>query len=300
MSEQFENTSYLQHEQHYHNRFPDDEAKIQRIEIFRRTDTVNAWLHKRLYDVAEPLMTSGTKWLTVGDGNGADGHFLEQKGCQVMCSDISDAILDTAKRIGFIKQYSKENAEKLSFADDSFDYVLCKESFHHFPRPYIALYEMLRVAKKGVVLMEPNDPVLKMPMLMWLCNVLDRFAPALLKKLWKNRYSFEDVGNFVYKISEREIIKSAMGIHLPAVAFKGFNDKYMKGVEKEILTPKSNLYKKVKRNLAMRDFICNTHLMPFGSLCAVVFKNKPDDTLKQSMLSSGFKYIDLPRNPYIV
>lgn len=43
--------------------------------------------------------------------------------------------------------------------DDAFDYVLCKDSYHHMPRPMIALYQMLRVARRAVVLIEPPGPV---------------------------------------------------------------------------------------------------------------------------------------------
>lgn len=50
-----------------------------------------------------------------------------------------------------------ENAEKLSSPNETLDFVLCKESYHHFTRPMLALYEMLRVATKAVVLIEPNE-----------------------------------------------------------------------------------------------------------------------------------------------
>ena len=66
-------------------------------------------------------------------------------------------LLEIGNKIGFINNYSEENAEDLSFNDESFDYVLIKEAFHHFPRPWIALYEAFRVCKKGIVLIEPND-----------------------------------------------------------------------------------------------------------------------------------------------
>ena len=56
-----------------------------------------------------------------------------------------------------IKNYKIENAENLSFEDKTIDFILCKESYHHFPRPMVALYEMLRVARNGVLLIEPND-----------------------------------------------------------------------------------------------------------------------------------------------
>ena len=35
------------------------------------------------------------------------------------------------------------------FEDNSFDIVFTKESMHHWPRPYLGIYEMLRVAAKS-------------------------------------------------------------------------------------------------------------------------------------------------------
>ncbi len=58
-------------------------------------------------------------------------------------------LLGKGSELGFIGEYSAQNAESLSFASNSFDYVFCKDAMHHCPRPVIALYEMLRVARGG-------------------------------------------------------------------------------------------------------------------------------------------------------
>ncbi len=295
----FENTSYGSHAGWYSGLYPDDEAKLKRINIWKQTDTVNNWLHQRHYAQLLPLLEKDSKWLTVGDGNGADASFLLSFDCDVVASDISDTLLPVAQKEGLIKKYSVENAEKFSFADNSFDYVLCKESFHHFPRPWIAFYEMLRVARKGIVVIEPQDPVQKMPLLLALCNIFDRISPDLMQRFWKNRYSFEEVGNFVFKISEREFEKAAMGVNLPAVAFKGINDHYIKGVENEKAVPSSKLFKKIKRKLAFKNLLSGLHLMPAGAVCAVVFKTLPDSKLKQRLTKDKFRYVEFPKNPYL-
>jgi gentisate 1,2-dioxygenase len=90
----------------------------------------------------------------------------------------------------------------------------------------MGVYEMLRVSKKAVILIEPQDPLTKMPLMLFLKNILDRFNPNLLQKYWKNRYSFEPVGNYVFKLSDRDMEKLAMGMNLPAIAFKGLNSSY--------------------------------------------------------------------------
>lgn len=79
-------------------------------------------------------------------------------------------IFKKGKEIGYIYNYSKENLESLSFNNESFDFVLCKESFHHLPRPYIGLYEMLRVSKIGVVLLEPYDREINASLMMKFLN----------------------------------------------------------------------------------------------------------------------------------
>jgi len=295
----FENKSYERHASWYADLFPTEEDKLKRIAVWKQTDTVNAWLHQRSYNQIEMLCTPNTHWLTVGDGNGADAAYLIKKGCKAIASDISGELLPVAKAEGLITDFSIENAEKLSFADNQFDYVLCKESFHHFPRPWMAFYEMLRVARRGIVLIEPHDPIIKMPFLLLITNILDRISPTAVQKLWKNRYSFEEVGNFVYKISEREVEKAAMGIGLPSAAFKGFNDHYIKGIENEAAVESSTLFAKMKSKIARKNLLSSLHLMPAGVLVSVVFKQKPEAEIIENLKKQDFRYVEFPTNPYL-
>src|SRR5262249_19841688 len=118
------------------------------------------WRHSRMYECADILkIHPDASWLTIGDGRfGLDSIRLRKKGfSNVFPTDISEHLLKISKERGHIDQYGVENAERLTLADRTYDYVLCKESFHHFPRPYVALYEMLRVAVRAVFLIEPND-----------------------------------------------------------------------------------------------------------------------------------------------
>src|SRR6188474_2368964 len=139
-----------------------DEESRRIQETWFQEDTVDFWRHYRTTAPILPMleMFKDNKWLTVGDGRfGLDSIRLKkmQPGLDILPTDISDVLLDHAKQTGLISDYKCENAEKLSFKDQSFDFAVCKESYHHFPRPYLALYEMLRVSKKGVILIEPNE-----------------------------------------------------------------------------------------------------------------------------------------------
>ncbi len=130
----------------------EDRDAPERTEIrnsWFREDTVDHWRHARMYEPAKAFLhNSALTWLTVGDGRyGLDSIRLRRLGCRsVLPTDIGDAFLAEARLQGLIDDYRVEDAERMSFADDSFDMVFCKESYHHFPRGPLALYEMVRVA----------------------------------------------------------------------------------------------------------------------------------------------------------
>src|SRR3954462_8902000 len=56
---------------------------------------------------------------------------------------------------GFRVEY--QNAEQLTYADESFDYVVANAMLHHCSSPHRALLEMYRVARKGVMAVEARD-----------------------------------------------------------------------------------------------------------------------------------------------
>ena len=304
----FDKTSYAAHEMLY-----DNEKAALLVSTWMKDGTVDAWRHKQMYECLDPLLSEvqGAHWLTVGDGRcGTDAHYLEQHGMKALASDISDTMLKSAQAIGFISQYQKENAEKLSFEDNTFDFVLCKEAYHHFPRPMVALYEMLRVARKGVVLIEPDDSpvvmggrhILKMIVkrLLIRAGLGSRFGDQHTNIIDCGSNWYEDVGNFGYSISQREIEKVALGLDLPQVAFKGINDVYVEGVEHEVLSPDSKMFRQIQADIGEMDRKASRGLNRgrFKLLVAMIFKQSADDKLRRSLARAGFDLRDLPRNPY--
>ncbi|WP_221394108.1 class I SAM-dependent methyltransferase [Dyadobacter sp. NIV53] len=297
-----EKQSHEAHSGWYEVQYATREAQEKAIADWKydaENKTINNWIHSRLLAMVNPLVTEKKSWLTVGDGYGFDANFFYEKGLDVTATDISDTFLPLSQRHGLFEKYSVENAENLTFADNSFDYIFCKEAYHHFPRPYMAVYEMLRVAKEGVVLVEPHDPISKMPLLLALRNILDRRDTTLLQKYWKNRYSFEEVGNYVFKLSEREIDKLANGIGLPMVAFKGINNNYYNAAAgHEKADDSSSAFKKIKSKLALHNFLTRLSLMPSQVLCAVIFKRTPSEQVIEAMKKDGFQIHVFPVNPY--
>jgi ubiquinone/menaquinone biosynthesis C-methylase UbiE len=254
-----------------------------------------------MYQALDPILVTepAAKWLTVGDGRyGRDAKYIIDRGCDALASDISDVLLKEAAEIGDISRYRKENAESLSFTESEFDYVFCKEAYHHFPRPMLALYEMLRVANKGVFLIEPNDPYVTDRV----SNVLFRGIKRIVKTLLgmdAGKHSFEESGNYVYRISRREIEKVALGLNYKTVAFRGINDAFLAGVEREKLSANGPLQKKVKLLINTSNFLCKTGIADYGLLAAIIFKKEPSEELQLELSGKGFEVTHLPDNPYI-
>jgi len=299
--ESFQEKSYKQHSKHF-KEYSSGGGKESHAKTWFEKDTVDAWRHQRKYQVLDPILTMDpkAKWLTVGDGRyGKDAKYILENGCDALASDISDYLLKEAIDIGYISKYKKENAESLSFQDSEFDYVFCKEAYHHFPRPMLALYEMLRVATKGVILIEPNDGYINNKISEIFFRNLKNSIKSLLQGKKSNRHSFEEIGNYIFNISRREIEKVALGLNYKIVAFKGINDAYFAGVEYEKLTEKGPLQKKLRLFFSIADFFCRLGVMDYGNLAAIIFKKEPSKELLRQLAKEGYEIIHLPDNPYI-
>ena len=293
------NTVSLSNMAHEKNIQKNLSQRNERLFHIKNKDCVSYQLNKRTLDILQPFWSSPSSWLTVGDYNGLEANYLLGKDLDVTASDISDAFLKEANIEGLVKDYAAVNVEKIQYADDSFDYVMCREAFHHFPRAYLGLYEMIRTAKKAAIIVDPIDILAKMPALLLVKNVLDWFSPTLINKIWKNRFSFETVGNYVFKISEREIEKMAMGIGLRCIAFKRIN--FILNLKDNLLEVPMNqkVWKKTMLKFRFLNLLCNLKLIPFNTLGCVVFKEYPSDETKQKMKALGYTIIDLPKNPYL-
>ncbi len=270
----FRKLSYT-HQRRHLAEYLSDPEKRKWAETWFREDTVNAWRHLRMYETLDPLLIGdpGRNWLTVGDGRwGKDARYIYKKGGKVCATDITPDLLEQAKTIGYIPEYRAENAERLSFADGSYDYVFCKEAFHHFPRPMIALYEMLRVARRGVVLIEPND---------------------------LGGDDFEECGNYVYALSRREAIKVSLALNYPCIAFKGLNDHYIKGVEHEKVSAKSHLLRQTAQCIESLDEACRLGQRDYLMLTTIFFIEKPSQAVADNLRRADFSLIELKSNPFL-
>ena len=97
--------------------------------------------------------TKGKRVLEIGTGNGADGVMFAQNGAAYTGVDLTEAALEATRKhfevLGLKGSFQKENAEKLSFAEATFDLVYSHGVLHHTPDTQRAIDEVWRVLKPG-------------------------------------------------------------------------------------------------------------------------------------------------------
>lgn len=89
---------------------------------------------------------SETKVLDNGCGTGWFGKMLQDKGADVIATDISDTLLEEASKYISIK---KASSYELPFPDQTFDYVVSFMVVHVLDNPAKAIKETWRVLKPG-------------------------------------------------------------------------------------------------------------------------------------------------------
>jgi SAM-dependent methyltransferase len=310
--------NYTMQESWFYNDLTDPE-RIKISKSWFDESTADYWRHIRAFECVDCIRDDiNSSWLTIGDGRwGLDSLRIKKKGfINAIPSDISEALLKKSKEMGYINNYHVENCEKLSFSDKSFDYVFCKESFHHFPRPYKALYEMLRVARKGVFLIEPNDTIWGLKSIDGRVSLSSKrfifnFILGIILRLLRiknhpvkgktfNYPIWEDVGNFCYKISPHEAEKIALGMNLPQLVVKGLNDSYIKGCEFEPADIKrSDIFKKIFYSIKKMDKLCSDGIADYNMIMIGFFVENMNNLSRSEFLKRNWNVIDLPKNPYI-
>ena len=157
---------------------------------------------------------------------------------------------------------------------------------------------MIRAASRGVVVIEPHDPVAKMPLLLFLTNMTQRWS-SFQQRIWKNRFSYEPVGNFVYKVSEREFEKFAAGLNLPAVAFKFINPNfYNPGNDSKFASLLNFPFLILRTKKFLLDSLTKLKIVPGQVLAAIIFKELPDEALITTLKKEGYRVVIVPKNPY--
>jgi ubiquinone/menaquinone biosynthesis C-methylase UbiE len=153
---------------------------------------------------------TGKTILIVCAGDGFDADYWHRLGALVTATDLSGEACKKIKERNPAIVTKVEDAEHLSFANESFDYVIVRAGLHHLPRPLVGLYEMLRVAKEGILVMEAQDSLL--------LRLIVRMGLAL---------EIEPSGNYVYRFTRREMRKICRAHFLPPPRIKTFWYQYI-------------------------------------------------------------------------
>jgi len=105
------------------------------------------------------LEMSGRSVLEVCCGSGMMAEKFARAGAAVTGIDFSPAAVararERARRGGFAARFLVADAESLAFADRSFDVVAVHDGLHHLEHPERAIREMARVARYGVLILDP-------------------------------------------------------------------------------------------------------------------------------------------------
>jgi ubiquinone/menaquinone biosynthesis C-methylase UbiE len=114
---------------------------------------------KKIFSVMNTNINEVKNWkvLVVCGGVGGEGHFLHQFGFNdVTVSDFSENALGVCNHLFPALKTLQLNSEDMDLADKSYDLVVVQAGLHHLSRPALGLTEMLRVAHKAILVLEPH------------------------------------------------------------------------------------------------------------------------------------------------
>lgn len=98
------------------------------------------------------------KVLVVCGGVGGEGTFLRKQGFRdVTVSEFDPSLLQIMGQRDRALRGAACDAQHLPFAGGSFDLVLVQDGIHHLKNPALGITEMLRVARRAVVVIEPHE-----------------------------------------------------------------------------------------------------------------------------------------------
>lgn len=179
-------------------------------------------------------------------GSGIDINYLKkQYNVEIFATDYSNKAVEIVRNTFPSVEVQVEDNEKLSFNDNYFDWSFIAGSLHHLPRPILGLYELLRVSKQGIIVIEPND------------SFLTRFATSV-----GMIQEYEVSGNYVYRISKGDVCK---------IARSGYCDYFV-----ERCFAPHRVAKKHFEFLFLKwlTLFCNATISPLGNYIVFIIKKR--------------------------
>jgi SAM-dependent methyltransferase len=162
------------------------------------------------FETARHLLAVG--WLRPDDnvlvvaGGESDREVLTAVGLRTVTISSLDERMHVDDFAPF--RWSLQNAEALDFADGSFDVCIVHQGLHHCRSPHRGLVEMYRVARRGVVVFEPQETLLTRAGVLLGVGQQYECAAVADNDLRCGGVENSDIPNFVYRWTAREVRKT--------------------------------------------------------------------------------------------
>ena len=88
--------------------------------------------------------------------------------------------------------------------NEKYDYVIANASIHHSSQPHACIIEMLRIAKKGILILEGNDSLITK--IACSLNISEVFEKSAIEDN-KGGVDNTNIPNYIYRWTEKEIHK---------------------------------------------------------------------------------------------
>lgn len=145
--------------------FPEPHTSANK-QKYSRSSRIAQWHLNSVMEAIYQLLaeSGGASILDAGCGEGFLTDYLARRDPSLRLTGVdmsSEAIAYAEERFGERARFRTGNVYKLPFSDNSFDVVLCSEVLEHLDEPDLAVRELIRVARRHVVITVPNEPYFK-------------------------------------------------------------------------------------------------------------------------------------------
>ncbi|HET6178194.1 MAG TPA: methyltransferase domain-containing protein [Candidatus Sulfotelmatobacter sp.] len=117
------------------------------------------------------------------------------------------------------------DVEDMDLPDNSYDFVIAHEVLHHCRSPHIALLEMLRVCRRHVVILEPNDSLFMSTLVKLKLSLPYELTAVVHHNFESGGVRDSCVPNFLYRWSRNDVFKTVSSF-IPELQFKVHAEPY--------------------------------------------------------------------------
>jgi ubiquinone/menaquinone biosynthesis C-methylase UbiE len=179
-----------------------------------------------------------------------------------------------------------QDVENLTYDDCSFDWVVVHAGLHHAASPHYALCEMLRVCRKGILVIEARDSLLmKAAHLFGLIPDYET-EPLVLSEGKEGGLRNTNIPNYIYRWTEREVEKT-VNSYLPQFSHK-FEYFYAYRLPIQRMTMSNNQAKRIFVNLMAKIIWPIEKILPRQGNC-FAFKVSKEGPLRPWLKKSDDK-----------